>query len=304
MADENTILVVDDDRQKFEIYWQIFNDDPHEFDPLPPSENAVRHHPVVLHYLQDFSKFEEMFGQMIASGKRHPLCIVDMRLQQENDNRRGFETVRLVRELDPDISIVVATALPDVELDTLREVAGENTFLFHLPMTDEAQRAEFRDTVHRLVDRWNAQQRMLLSTRDRDAEAVPLSELLNELCGEWRRQNVGIEPYINPGLRVRSHRKPLTQGLHCVLRHAVEMSPPDSCIRVFGEDTRSGAMVTVTDERREKVPRSLSDLLHDGEHALGFFLFEAFLRLTGGSLKVANTAASGGTTITADIRHV
>ncbi len=304
MADENAILVVDDNREIFEFYWQIFNEDPHEFDPLPPEENAVRHHPVVLHYLEDFAKFEALVGQMIASGKRHPICIVDMRLERENNNRRGFETVRLVRELDQDISIVVATALPDIELQDLCEVAGENTFLFRLPLSDEAQRAGFRDTIHRLLDRWNAQQRMLRVTQDAAAQEVPLSEVLNEICREWRHQHAGVEPYINPGLRVRSHREPLAQGIHCVLRHAVQASPPDGCIRVFGEGTASGAMVTVTDERREKAPRSLTDLIHAGEHALGFFLFEAFLRLTGGSLKVGNSGATGSTVFTADIRHV
>jgi hypothetical protein len=302
MADE--ILVVDDDRKIFEFYWQIFNDDPHEFDPLPPEENAVRQHPLVLHYLKDFAEFEEMFARMIAGGKRHPLCIVDMREQQKNDNRRGFETVRLVRELDPDISIVVATALPDVELQDLREVAGENTFLFRLPMTDEARRNDFRNQVHRLVDFWNAKQQMLRSTPASAAEAVPLSEVLNEICREWRQKHGGVEPYINPGLRVRSHRRHLAQGIHCVLRHAVEASPPDGCIRIFGEGTTSGALVTVTDERREKAPQSLADIIRAGEHALGFFLFEAFLRLTGGSLKVADSGVPGSTTVTADIRHI
>lgn len=297
---ENTILVVDDDRKVFEFYWQIFNDDPHEFDPLPPKENSVRHHPVVLHYVEDFTKFEEMFRQMIRSGKRHPLCIVDMRAQMQNDNRRGFETARLVRELDPDISIVVVTALPDIEVEDIRDAVGDNAFLFRLPMTEESQRAEFRNQVHVLVDRWNAKQRMLSSMSASAAEPLPLSDLLNEICREWNRESAAIEPYINPGLSVRSHREPLTQGLHCVLRHAVEAAPPGGSIRVYGEGTASGAVVSVTNERPATPLRSVDDLTHAGEHAVGFFLFEAFLRSAGGSLKVE----SGGSTLTADIRHI
>lgn len=304
MPDKNTILVVDDDPERFGFYWQIFNDDPEEFSPLLPQDGASRHHPLVPHSLGDFSQFEEMFRQMVERGDRHPLCIIDMRFEKLNDNRRGFETVRLVRELDPDISIVVATHLPDIELEDIREAAGDNTFLFRLPMVDESLKADFRNTVHRLVDRWNAKQRMMRSVREAAPVAVPLSEVLNGLCGEWHGKNGSIEPYINPGLSVRSHREPLAQGLDCVLRHAVETAPADGCIRVFGEGTSSGAVVTVINEPREAAPRSLDELTRAGEQALGFFLFEAFLRSAGGSLKVQSGGSSGETTLTADIRHV
>ena len=305
MADKNTILVVDDDPERYGFYWQLFNDDPEEFSPLPPQDGAPRQHPLVPHSLGDFSRFEEMFRQMVERGDHHPLCIVDMRFEKENDNRRGFETARLVRELDPDISIVVATHLPDIELEDVREAAGDNAFLFRLPMLDESLKTEFRNTVHLLVDRWNAKQKLLRSMRESSAEPVPLSEVLNEICGEWHRRNAPIEPYINPGLSVRSHREPLAQGLQCVLRHAVEASPPDGCVRVFGEGTASGAVVTVTNERHTAPLRSLDDLMHvhAGEHAPGFFLFEAFLRSAGGSLKVGSAGSSGGTTLTADIHH-
>lgn len=294
---ENSILVVDDSPRIFEFYWKIFNDDPHEFDPLPPQANSVQRYPLVLHYLECFDKFEQMFAQMIDGGKRHPLCIIDMRSKRENNNRRGFETVRLVRELDPDISILVATALPDIELEDLREVAGKNSFLFRLPMTDEAERANFRNTVHRLVDRWNAKERMMRSVRKSAPVPVPLSEVFNGICDKSDGKKAAIERYINPGLSVRSHREPLAQGLDCVVRHAVVTAPPNGCVRVFGEGTSSGATVTVVNEAGEVPRRSLADLM---EENLGFFLFEAFLRLAGGSLKVE----SGGSTLTADIRHV
>jgi hypothetical protein len=304
MADKNTILVVDDDPERFGFYWQVFNDDPEEFSPLPPQEGAARPHPLVPHSLGDFAQFEQMFRQMVERGDRHPLCIIDMRLAKQNDNRRGFDTVRLVRELDPDISIVVATHLPDIELEDVRQAAGENAFLFRLPMLDESLKADFRNTVHFLVDRWNAKQRMLRSMRESAPAAVPLSEMLNGICGEWQREQAPIEPYINPGLSVRSHREPLSQGLGCVLRHAVETSSPDGSIRVFGEGTPSGATVTVINEPRETAPRSLDEMKRAGAQALAFFLFEEFLRSAGGSLKVESGGSSAATTLTADIRHV
>lgn len=304
MADKNTILVVDDDPERFGFYWQVFNDDPEEFNPLPSQEGVARPHPLVPHSLGDFARFEEMFRLMVERGDRHPLCIIDMRFEKQNDNRRGFETVRLVRELDPDISIVVATHLPDIELDDIRQAAGENAFLFRLPMLDESLKADFRNKVHFLVDRWNAKQRMLRSIRESAPAAVPLSEVLNGMCDEWQREKAPIEPYINPGLRVRSHREPLAQGLGCVLRHAVETSLPDRSIRLFGEGTSSGATVTVINECREAAPRSLDELKRAGEQALAFFLFEEFLRSAGGSLKVESGGSSAATTLTADIRHV
>lgn len=299
MADKNTILVVDDDPKLFGFYWQIFNDDPHEFDPLPPAEDSPRRHPLVPHSLGDFSKFEEMFRQMVARGERHPLCIVDMRFEKANDNRRGFETACLVRELDPDISIVVATHLPDVELEDIRAALGNNAFLFRLPLLDDRQKTEFRDQVHLLVDRWNAKQKLLRSLGRSAPEPVPLSDLLNGICGELQRENAPLEAYINPGLGVRSHRQPLASGLDCVLRHAVGSSPPEGCVRVFGEGTASGAMVTVTDERQPSgaMPKTPAD------RGLGFFLFETFLASGGGSLKIEPAGASGGTKITADIRN-
>ena len=304
MADKNTILVVDDDPERFGFYWQIFNDDPGEFSPLPPPDGGPRQHPLVPHSLGDFARFEEMFRLMVERGDRHPLCIIDMRLEKQNDNRRGFETVRLVRELDPDISIVVATHLPDIELEDIRQAAGENAFLFRLPMLDESLKADFRNTVHLLVDRWNAKQRMLRVMRDSAPSAVPLSEMLNGMCGEWRSEKTPIEPYINPGLSVRSHREPLSQGLGCVLRHAVETSLPDGSVRVFGEGTAAGATVTVINEPREAAPRSLDEMKRAGGQALGFYLFEEFLRAAGGSLKVESGRSSAETTLTADIRHV
>lgn len=85
MADKNTILVVDDDPERYGFYWQIFNDDPEEFSPLPPQDGAPRQHPLVPHSLGDFSRFEEMFRQMVERGDRHPLCIVDMRFEKENN---------------------------------------------------------------------------------------------------------------------------------------------------------------------------------------------------------------------------
>ena len=306
MADKNTILVVDDDPKLFGFYWQIFNDDPHEFDLLPRSEDASRHHPLVPHSLGDFSKFEEMFRQMVDRGEHHPLCIVDMRFEKANDNRRGFETARLVRELDPEINIVIATHLPDVELEDVRLALGDNAFLFRLPMLEEAQKAEFRNTVHLLVDRWNAKQKLLQSLERSAPESVPLSEVLNAICADLRRENASIEAYINPGLGVRSHREHLANGLGCVLRQAVEASPPSGCIRVFGESAASGAVVSVSDERQGVAPRSADELAQGNSKAagLGFFLFETFLSSNGGSLKVETSGLSGGTTVTADIRNL
>lgn len=305
-TDKNTILVVDDDPKLFGFYWQIFNEDPDEFSVLPREENAVRAHPLVPHSLGDFAKFEEMFRQMTSRGERYPLCIVDMRLEKANDNRRGFETARMVRELDPEISIVVATHLPDIELEDLRQVLGDNAFLFRLPLLDEARKSEFRETVHLLVDRWNAKQKLLRSLQQSAPEPVPLNDVIGGICGSVPGENAAVEAYIDPGLGVRTHREPLAKGLHCVLRRALEVTPRDRCIRVYGEGSSAGATVTVTDESADRPPQSVHDLTHvgAGDRGLCFFLFHTFLSSCGGSLRAGPAGSAGGTTITAEIRNL
>jgi len=307
----NTILVVDDHPQRVGFYWQILNDDPEEFSPLPPQNDTPRQRDLVLHPLGDFSQFEAMFRQMVECGDRYPLCIVDMQLWKpdgRSDNRRGFQTIRLVRELDPDINILVATHLPEgsVDLEDVRAAGGDKSFLFRMPMSDQSQQEDFRSTVIRLIDDWNAEQRSRRPTPVSVAEQVSLWEVLDKICREWQRENASIERYFNRGLSVRSHREPLAQGLDCVLRHAVETSSPDGSIRVFGEGTSFGAMVTVVYELREATPQLLDKVERALDQIPGFRSFETFLRSAGGSLKPK--LQSGGTsataTLAADIRHV
>jgi hypothetical protein len=171
-------------------------------------------------------------------------------------------------------------------------------------MSDQSLKEEFRNTVIRLIDDWNARQRSLRPTPVSLTEQVSLSEVLNNICREWQREDVSIELYVNPGLSVQSHRDPLARGLDCIVRHAVETSLPGGSIRVFAEGTSFGAMVAVLYEPREATPQSLDEVRPAGDQNPGLLSFETFLRSAGGSLQLQPGGTSAAATLTADIRHV
>lgn len=154
----NNILVIDDDRGKHGFYWGIFNSDPSEYDILPPAElSRPRPRTVILHFIEEFTKSEEVFTGMRSQGLSFPVCIADLREEATNNDLRGLDTSRIVRRLDPGINIVVCSHHPTVDEEDIRKELGERSFFFRLPFLDDHQTALFRDTVLRLIDRWNAE---------------------------------------------------------------------------------------------------------------------------------------------------
>ena len=182
----NTILIVDDERDKHGFYWQIFNPNDQEFDlPFLASEQKpARARALHLEYLGTFDDFDRVFAAKVKQGRRYPLCIVDSRLKKKDgtsDDRRGLKTALLVRQLDQDISIIVATHLHDLHEEELRAQLGDNSFLFRLYELDTREKLDdFVRTVHALVDRWNAKRSLLASAPSDATEKVPLSELVRE----------------------------------------------------------------------------------------------------------------------------
>jgi CheY-like chemotaxis protein len=152
----NTILIVDDDPQVLAYYWQLFEgDDGAKFDVL--GEDRPRRHRLLCHRLGDSVKFVEMFDGMVRMDRRHPLCIIDMQMPGEDgrlDKRRGLQTARRVREIDPGIHIVICTAAPDVGPEEVREHVTGSAHFFRRPFSPE-QESEFCLTIHGLVDEWN-----------------------------------------------------------------------------------------------------------------------------------------------------
>jgi CheY-like chemotaxis protein len=152
----NTILIVDDDAEVLAYYWQLFEgDNGSQFDVLGESEPRRRR--LLCHRLTDSWKFVEMFESMVRADRRHPLCIVDLQMPDENgrlDKRRGLQTAQQVREIDPDIHLVICTTASDVGLEEVREHVPGSTHFFRRPFSAEEEN-EFCLTVHGLVDEWN-----------------------------------------------------------------------------------------------------------------------------------------------------
>ncbi len=156
--DNNTILIVDDDQEVLAYYWQLFEgDNGSQFDVL--GESKPRQHRLSCYRLKDASKFVEMFESMVRADQRYPLCIIDLQMRDENgrlDRRLGLQTARRVREMDPEIHIVICTANSDVGLEEVREQVPGSAHYFRRPFSTEEE-TEFCLTVHGLVDEWNGQ---------------------------------------------------------------------------------------------------------------------------------------------------
>ena len=308
----NTILVVDDKREIHGFYWQIFNPNEQEFDPpfLPLQQDVARARALQIEYSGCFDEFERVFSTKLSQDRRYPLCIIDSRLEREDgttDDYRGLKTALLVRQLDRDINIIVATHLSDLHEEELRAQIGENSFLFRLYELDTREKLdEFVGTVHALVDRWNAKHSLLVAARKDAPEKISLSELVREACRSARSKQIHLEEYINPGLEVLSHCGALSDGVRAVLCTAVERTIPSGLVRVYCERSPTGAVLSVSYHGAENEHQALEHLAQDdaGANGSGLHYFGSFLSSCGGSLKIAPGLAGRGTTITVDIHSM
>lgn len=157
VAANNTILIVDDDPEKLAYFWRLFEvDEGVRFDVL--GDNRPRRHRILCHRLGNSFQLLEMFEAMHRSDHRFPLCLIDMRMPGADgmiDDRRGLAVARRVREIDPEIHIVIATAKADIDGDDCCREVGGSTHFFRMPF-GPAQEEEFVFKVHALVDEWNA----------------------------------------------------------------------------------------------------------------------------------------------------
>ena len=152
----NFILIVDNDPEVLAYYWQLFEgDNGSQFDVL--GESSPRQPRLRCYRLADSTKFVEMFEGMVRADQRYPLCIIDLEMEDENgrlNKRRGLQTARRVREIDPEIHIVICTAHWDVGLEEVQEHVAGSAHYFRLPFSPE-QETEFCLMIHGLVDEWN-----------------------------------------------------------------------------------------------------------------------------------------------------
>jgi len=160
-TNRNAILIVDDERELgsklgLAYFFHLFDQDGGEkFDVL--GDGQIRPHRLLPHRWDCSFKFLEVFEAWHRDGECYPLCIVDMRMPDEDgllDELRGYAVAQRVRELDPGIHIVIATVKSDIDGEDLCRKVGGSTHFFQTPFSLE-QEEEFLLKVHALVDEWN-----------------------------------------------------------------------------------------------------------------------------------------------------
>lgn len=157
----NAVLIVDDEHELgsklgLAYFFRLFDHDGGEkFDIL--GDRPANRRRLLPHRWDCSFKFLEVFEAFCRDGQRYPLCIVDMLMPDENgliDELRGYAVAQRVRELDPGIHIVIATAKADIDGEDLCRKVGGSTHFFRTPFSAE-QEEEFVLKVHALVDEWN-----------------------------------------------------------------------------------------------------------------------------------------------------
>ncbi len=152
----NTILIVDDDPDILGFYRKIFDKDgAGDFDILGDVAESASAHLKCLTF-SDPREFIRHYEETRKTGERHPLCIIDMRMPILN----GMSAALRIRELDPDIDIVICTAFSDVPIEEIRAKLHGGVFFVRKPFVA----GEFTLLVHSLVGYWNSRHELARRT--------------------------------------------------------------------------------------------------------------------------------------------
>jgi len=152
-----SILVVDDDLEILKFYRKIFSaSSSAELDILgrAAAESAVPGISCLAY--SDPKTLVADYRRFVEADEHHPLCIVDMRMPQQN----GLVTAVQLREIDPDIDIVISTAAGDFTPEEVRDKLQQRVFFVRKPF----DAAEFSLMIRSLVDYWEDRQRLRRQT--------------------------------------------------------------------------------------------------------------------------------------------
>lgn len=147
------ILVVDDDPQVLAYYRKLLSgpdDGSLEVlgSPGVPG-SAVRPALTCEAFLDPLELLAES-QKSAAEGRRHPVCVIDMRMPALS----GLATAIRLREIDPDINIVICTAFSDIAPEEIRAKLGGGVFFVSKPFVA----GEFLLLIQSLVGHWNTEQ--------------------------------------------------------------------------------------------------------------------------------------------------
>ena len=130
----DVILAVDDHAGVLEVYRKIFAaEQAKEFDVLGLAENEGSWPPLECRTYDSPKKLIEDVRRDALRGVHYPLCIVDLLMPEQN----GVMTIRQLREIDPEIEIIICTADPGtVPLGVQGELGERIFFVRKPPVTD------------------------------------------------------------------------------------------------------------------------------------------------------------------------
>ncbi len=140
------ILIADDDREILSFYEQLFN----EFNYLQ-IEDVNEHYKIKT--FEDGLYLLDYFQNEYKKGKKVPLCILDMKMNLLD----GLRTARLLRQVEPDIIIVIITAyLDEISFDTIKENLKNDIYYIKKPFNQK----EFYCLVDSLIKGWNKKEEL------------------------------------------------------------------------------------------------------------------------------------------------
>jgi|SanBayMetagenome_1026888.scaffolds.fasta_scaffold14333_2 PAS domain S-box-containing protein len=154
---ERHVLVVDDDLEILKFYRRIFSGG--AGGDLDILGDAGAGEPVLKVGCRAYSDPKTMvadYRRAFADGVRQPLCIVDMRMPEQN----GLVTAEQVREIDPDIDILICSAAGDFTPEEIRRRLGGRVFFVRKPF----DAGEFSLMVQSLIDYWDDRQELRRQT--------------------------------------------------------------------------------------------------------------------------------------------
>jgi PAS domain S-box-containing protein len=161
------IFAVDDEKYVLALYRRMFSPpDAGKFDVLGDKSDVIELPPVECRTYEDPLELVAQYRRQFAEGLRASVCILDILMPQQS----GFTTARQLREIDPDIEIIVCTADPGtVPLSVGREF-GNSVFFVRKPPNSE----EFAMLVHSLIRSWGERRKLRRRTAmlRRRAEAM------------------------------------------------------------------------------------------------------------------------------------
>ena len=141
-------------------------------------------------------------------------------------------------------------------------------------------------------------------------EQFSLSNLLEELCPHFQRENITLHLNIEPGIMISNFPERIRQGVDNLLKNSLEAIPGRGTITLSCRALPDGAELIVEDDGVGIASGNLPHVLSAGfttkttGHGLGLHSFAVFLSSAGGQLTVGSEGEGKGTCVKVDIQNV